>query len=276
MKKIFIAGASSYIGRNLIFFLKKKNFELYTSYYKNNFFKKYKKKFYSLQLDLTKNKSIKKIIKIDPDIIINLAAFKSGFKNKINIKKHFYKNITINRNLINYCKKYKKKLIFTSSDKVYSGKTKRPTENKNLKPDNIYGIIKLKCENEIKKKLKNYLILRFATVYSENKIYDKNFINRKIYSIKKKKKIYLATNVYRLFISSEYLCKIIHKLIIKQATGTFNIGSKASNYYNLALSICKKKKIPTKKYLYKSIVQARPEYLIPKTDKLFSFLRKNT
>jgi dTDP-4-dehydrorhamnose reductase len=242
MKKIFIAGASSYIGKNLIPFLRKKNFELYASYYKNNIFKKYQNKNYSLQLDLTKNISIKKIIKIDPDIIINLAALKSKVKNTSNIKKYFFKNITINRNLINYCKKYKKKLIFTSSDKVYSGKNKRPSENKNLKPDNIYGIIKLKCENEIKKKLKNYLILRFATVYSEQKIFDKNFINRKIYSIKKKKKIYLATNIYRLFISYEYLCKIIYKLIMKKAIGTFNIGSKPSSYYNLALSICKKKK----------------------------------
>jgi dTDP-4-dehydrorhamnose reductase len=271
MKKIFIAGASSYIGKNLIFFLSGKDLELSASYYKNNIFKK-NKKIYSFQLDLTKNKSIKKIIKIDPDIIINLAFLKKNKKTS-NIKKDFNENIIINRNLINYCKIYKKKLIFTSSDKVYSGKTKRPSENKDVKPGNIYGITKLKCENEIKKNLKNYLILRFATVYSEEKVYDKNFINKKIYSIKNKKKVYLATNVYRLFISSEYLCKIMYKLIIKKAIGTFNIGSKASSYYNLVLSICKKNKISAKKYLYKSIIRAHPEFLIPKTNKLFSFLR---
>ena len=76
MKKFFIAGASSYIGKELISYIKKKNLKLFASYYRNNIFKKSENKVCYIQLDLRKKNSIKKIIKINPDVIINLAALK--------------------------------------------------------------------------------------------------------------------------------------------------------------------------------------------------------
>ena len=274
MNKIFIAGASGNIGKELtVFLLKKKNFELHCSYYKSKIFNKNIKNFYTYKINLVKKNSIKKLKRINPDLIINLAAFTNPAKNEVDPKKSFEENVVINRNIVNYCYRYKKKLIFTSTDKVYGGNIKRPREKQDIKPDNIYGINKLKCEFEIKNKLKKYLILRYASVYSEKINTINNFINDQIKVLKRKKKIYVATNVYRLFITAEYLCEIIFKLIKRDAVGTFNIGSTASNYYNLMLSICKKNKINVNKLLFKNKIMAKPQYLIPSLKKINKYLK---
>ena len=211
MNKLFIAGASGNIGKELTsFLLKKKEYELHCAYYKSKISQTKIKNFFTYKINLIKKSSIKKLIQINPDIIINLAAFTDPSKNELYPKKSFEKNVIVNKNIVDYCSLYKKKLIFTSTDKVYGGNIKTPTEKQDLKPDNLYGINKLKCENEIKKKLKQYLILRYASVYS-NKITNKIFINRMINKIKNKNNVYLATNVHRLFVSTEYLCKIIYE-----------------------------------------------------------------
>lgn len=273
MNKLFIAGASGNIGKELTsFLLKKKEYELHCAYYKSKISKKKIKNFFTYKINLIKKSSIKKLIQINPDIIINLAAFTDPSKNELYPKKSFEKNVIVNRNILDYCSLYKKKLIFTSTDKVYGGNIKRPTEKQDLKPDNLYGINKLKCENEIKKKLKQYLILRYASVYS-NKITNKIFINRMINKIKKKNNVYLATNVHRLFVSTEYLSKIIYELIKKKSIGTFNIGSDATNYYNLVRLICIKKKITIRNFLNKTKIKTSPQYLIPCQKKLVTYLR---
>jgi len=110
-------------------------------------------------------------------------------------------------------------------------------------------------------------------VYSKKINAINNFINDQIRELKKRKKIYMATNVYRLFISAEYLCEIIFKLIKRDAVGTFNIGSTPSNYYNLMLSICKKNKIKVNKILFKKKIIAKPQYLIPSLKKINKYLK---
>lgn len=204
MKKIFIAGASGNIGKVLTRFFLKKNFELHCAYFKKKIYNYKSDNFHIYKINLEKKTSIKKLIKINPDIIINLAAFTNPKNNEIFPNKSFHKNVIINRNIINYCKLYKKKLIFTSTDKVYGGNIENPSENQNLKPRSIYGINKLKCENEIKKKLKQYLILRYASVYSEKKDLFNSLINKQILKIKKKKslsgnKYIQIIYIYRIF-----------------------------------------------------------------------------
>ena len=276
MIKIFIAGSSGYIGQELTTFLKKKEgFELHACYYRNRILKNTEKGLYTHKIDLTKKKAIKKLQKINPDLIINLAAFTNPARNELNPKKSFNENVIINGHLIDYCVANNKKIIFTSTDKVYSGVTKSPSENNDLNPNNIYGINKLKCEKEIKQKLKKYLIFRYASAYSEIKNTNKNFINKQVNNIRKKKKVYLATNIYRLFISTEYLCAIIFECIKNKWTGTYNIGSVASNYHNLVNSICKKKNISTKGLLFRTTVLANPQFLIPSTKKINNLIKKN-
>jgi dTDP-4-dehydrorhamnose reductase len=267
MFKIFIAGGSGYIGTELInFFLKKKFIKIYTTYFKNKI--RIKNKYlYINKIDLKKKIIIKKLKKINPDLVINLAAFTNPQKNESDIKRSFKENFIINKNLTDYCKKNKKKIIFTSTDKVYSGKVRKPAENQDINPDTVYGINKLKSEQYIRKNLKKYLILRYATVYTKKKNAI-NFINKSINDIKNKKKIFVATNIYRSFLSIEYLLKTLEKLIDYKIYGTYNIGYAGKSYYDLIKCLCVEKKIKFKNYLFKTKIKSTPQYLSLNTNKI--------
>jgi dTDP-4-dehydrorhamnose reductase len=275
MLKIFIAGGSGYIGRELInFFIKLKIGKIYATYYKNKIKKKYKQLYIS-RINLTRKKEVfKKLKKINPDLIINLAAFTDPQRNELNPKKSFKENFITNKYLTDYCKLNNKKIIFTSTDKVYGGKIRKPCENIDINPNNIYGINKLKSEQYIKKNLKKYLILRYATVYSKKKYSKKNFINISVKDIKNRKKIFIASNIYRSFLSIEYLLVTLKKLINKNINGTYNIGHPVKSYYDLIKYICIKKKIKFKDYLFKTKIETTPQYLSLDTKKINSTLMK--
>ena len=79
------------------------------------------------------------------------------------------KNYDITKKVVNFCRKNKIKLIFTSSTSVYGTSKRIVFENDNsvLNPQSPYAKIKIKKENLIKKYQKNlkFLIFRLGTIY---------------------------------------------------------------------------------------------------------------
>ena len=276
MYKIFITGGSGYIGSYLIKFLSKnKSFALHTIRYKNKIKIKQKKNIFVYKINLTNKNKINKLLNlINPDIILNLAAFTNPKNNNENPHKSFKYNFIINKILVEYCYKYKKKIIFTSTDKVYGGNIPEPSERQDLKPNDEYGVNKLRCEKYIKKKLTKYIILRFGSVYNKFSISKKHFINQAVNNIKNKKKVYLATNIFRLFISIEKLTILISKLLKQNLYGTYNVGSNKTNYFNLVKLICKRNKIDTNNLLYKTKIKTNLNYIVPQTKKINLLIKK--
>lgn len=277
MQKIFITGGSGFVGAKLLTLVVKKNenLQIHTIFNKNRIKIKSTQNFHKYKLDLRKkNNLIKKLEVINPDLIINLAGFKNPRKNELNKKKSYEENFIINKHLTDYCKKNKKKLIYTSTDLVYGDIVKKPTEKQGLNPNTLHGINKLKSETYIKKNMKNYLILRFATVYDEIDDRDENFINASCKKIINKKEVYAATNIYRNFISTQQLTSVLEKLIHFRVYGTYNVGEEASSYFDKIKSICLKRKINYKRYLFKTKINVNPEYRAPNLKKFKSLINK--
>ena len=132
---------------------------LFNSNKKNNL------KFYNL--DLTKKSSLSKFNKID--YVVHLASMTNA-AGSFNKKNEMYKNnIECMKNIINFCKVKKSKLIHISSTSVYGKQAElvdETCEEKFLKPQSPYADIKLIEEKMLQKVSKdiNYITYRFGTI----------------------------------------------------------------------------------------------------------------
>ena len=132
---------------------------LFNSKKKNNL------KFYNL--DLTKKNSLNEFNKID--YVIHLASMTNA-AGSFNKKNEMYKNnIECMKNIINFCKIKKSKLIHISSTSVYGKQAAlvdETCEEKFLKPQSPYADIKLIEERMLQKASKdiNYITYRFGTI----------------------------------------------------------------------------------------------------------------
>ena len=132
---------------------------LFNSKKKNNL------KFYNL--DLTKKNSLSEFNKVD--YVIHLASMTNA-AGSFNKKNEMYKNnIECMKNIINFCKIKKSKLIHISSTSVYGKQAAlvdETCEEKFLKPQSPYADIKLIEERMLQKASKdiNYITYRFGTI----------------------------------------------------------------------------------------------------------------
>ena len=202
MNKILIIGKKSFLGSNL---------------------KKYL--FKNLKLD---NFSFEEIVKkknsyfVDYSFIINTSIHPNYIKNKYNQK------FDLDKRFINKFKKVGFKYIFLNSRKIYFQK-ENITERSLISPIDNYGKNKFITEKFLKKKLKNKLIsLRISNIigkriFKNNRNNHKLFLDNFLIYKKKSKNIYI-NNDFKDFITIEYFCKIIMKIIENNINGIYNVS----------------------------------------------------
>ena len=171
MYKILLTGGTGFFSSNWILDTKNlfHNFALVRKKNKNKFLKSFKVNFRNT------NEIVKILKKVKPQIIIHNAAITDVDYCEKNKKISEEVNLNLSKKISALCKKQKIKLIFISSDQVFS-KDNRNYENSKKNPINIYSLHKSKAEDFIRKNLKNYLIIRtnFFGIAPPNK---KSFFN---------------------------------------------------------------------------------------------------
>lgn len=161
----------------------------------------------------------------DPDVCFK----KKNYSNKLNVDK--------TKKLINILIKKKIYFIFFSSEYVFDGKIGNYKENSKIKPNNLYGTQKFMIENYIKRKTKNFSILRIGKTYGDN-IKDKTLISNFLNELINGKSFFKVANdqIFNpLFIGD--LKKIVDIFLKKKIKGVFNVGGpqKLSRYKVLEL-----------------------------------------
>jgi dTDP-4-dehydrorhamnose reductase len=186
---------------------------------------------------LNKNKIEKYLLKNNINLILHCAALARVRECELNRNKAKKININGTQNIVKSILKIKKnkkkdiKLVFISSDSVYSSVRGNYKETDRLSPYNVYGLTKLKGE-KIVKKLKNYIIIR-------TRFFDKRKIPFK----------YSAKNIYTSSLEVGKLVKYISILVKKKFQGTINVGGpRISDYkkykkYKKNLKPCDKSQI---------------------------------
>lgn len=159
-KKFFITGGSGVLGKKLSSELQKE-FDIYVPTKK--------------ECDILNISNLTDLlIKYNPDYVIHLAAYVDTFGCEQNKDLAMDVNITGTINIVKACEKIKCKLIYISSEYVFSGEKGNYTIFDRLNPINVYGKTKAAAEY-IVSIYDNHQIIRMPFI---KKIYNKVFIDQ--------------------------------------------------------------------------------------------------
>lgn len=195
------------------------------------------------KIDITHNDELTTILnEIDPTIIINCAAMSSVEECEQNPEKARALNTLPTKTIVHYCQQHPKtKYVFFSTSQVFSGNDNKPfVEDAHLNPNHVYGKTKKEAEDLIKKRLKNYAIIRPCVVYGIPKPFQhSNIVLKIIHSLKENTPFVAYTDMLRSPCYRNDLPPLVEKIITQDKTGVFHAGSEAMSMYDFAVRITK-------------------------------------
>ena len=152
------------------------------------------------------------------------------------------------QNVIDYCKKFKKKLVLLSTECVFSGEKESYTETDKKNPNNWYGCTKSVAEDlVVNSGISDFLIVRGVVAYGQDGVGNniiQGLVNNLVY--KGKTKAVIDQKISFTYIDD--ITKGILALIKNNSSGIFHIaGSQIATPYELALKMCRRLKIALNK-----------------------------
>ncbi|BBB33411.1 dTDP-4-dehydrorhamnose reductase [Thermotomaculum hydrothermale] len=221
--KIIITGKNGQLAKEFIKLLSLKNI---------NFFAFDKK-----QLDISDFNKVNTVLKeINPDFVINCAAYNFVDKAEEERKKAYSVNTIGVENLAKVCRGIKCKIVHYSTDYVFDGNKKALYIEKDIpNPLNYYGKTKLEGEKKIKEICENFLIFRVSWVYGEG---GNNFVAKFLNWAKKNKNLKVSENEVSIPTYAKTIAKKSLKAIEEGLTGLFHLtNSGYASRYQWALKI---------------------------------------
>ena len=197
----------------------------------------------SKELNITNKDSVQKFIeKLEPDLVINCAAYTAVDDAETKSEIAFSVNAEAVKYISLACSKVHSRLIQISTDYVFGGMdcisiNRTPLlESDPTSPVNIYGESKLKGENYALDILQNRcLVLRTSSVYGE---FGKNFVYTMINLFKTKNKVSIVSDQFMSPTWTGWLADSILKLVNKECHGILNASSKGEiSWYDFGLKI---------------------------------------
>jgi dTDP-4-dehydrorhamnose reductase len=230
MKMVLLIGANSFVAKRVADYFKDK-YALIGAYHN----KKNPALAQQLQLDITKKQEVQQVLrKAKPEVVIITAAVSSISEAE---DKTLEVNVNGTSNIVNAVNEQSldSKIIFFSSDQIFDGKKGFYKETDTPNPINAYGKSKVEAE-KIVMSYKNHLILRCSLICGVQMAGErKNFITNLING---ESNMVVFKNVYRTPVYVNDIPEIMHVLLQKDATGTYNIGGdQYLNYMEMAVRI---------------------------------------
>ncbi len=172
--KVFVTGVGGQLGYDVMKELEKRGHIAVGSDVQESsaFFKNY------IKLDFTDKTAVFSVLEqIKADAVIHCGAWTAvdDAEDEQNREKVKQINETGTENIAQACKKIDCKMVYISTDYVFSGQGDKPWQPdcKDYSPLNVYGQSKLDGEKAVARNLDKYFIVRIAWVFGQN---GKNFI----------------------------------------------------------------------------------------------------
>ena len=171
---VFVTGASGQLGHDVMLELKKRGIKAIGSDRSGK-----SDEFETVSLDITDKTAVEKTLnELKPDTIVHCAAWTNvdAAEAPENHDKVAKVNVEGTKNLAETAKSLGAKMIYISTDYVFSGEGTTPwqPDDKNFAPLNFYGETKLGGEKAVSETLDKFFIVRIAWVFGQN---GKNFVD---------------------------------------------------------------------------------------------------
>ncbi len=237
MTKILVTGGSGFLGSKIIqmYF---DNFELIGTYNTHPF--EYQG-VETTQLDITDPiKAFKIIGEYAPELVIHTAAERNIDYCQKQPKQAWKTNVEGTRNIVNACTEVDAKLIFISTDMVFSEHDSGSyNEESQTSPFNYYGKTKVEAEKFVLENDQN-AVVRVSLLYGWHVLgLRDDFVGWVLNSLKNNQKVQLYTDQYRNVVFLDDVAEALLQIHNKSKTGILNIaGNDCVNRFEFGKKIC--------------------------------------
>ncbi len=189
------------------------------------------------EIDIVSANECQEAIKeIEPDIVINAAAYTNVDGCETAKDECFAVNAEAVKNIADACRDKNIHIIHFSTDYVFDGAAKQPyQEDHQCNPINTYGASKMAGERYLRSLSDNYLLIRTAWLYG---VKGKNFVQTILEKVKTAKKLTVVDDQIGSPTYTKDLAAAVDLLIKQNAKGIFHITNRGScSWYQFALKI---------------------------------------
>lgn len=122
------------------------------------------------EMDITDAECVKRVMtQTAPDAVIHCSAYTAVDRAEEEVELCRRVNAEGTKNVAEVCAGLDCKLLYLSTDYIFSGEGERPWEpGDEPDPLNVYGLTKFEGEQEIKSRMKKYFIVRISWVFGVN------------------------------------------------------------------------------------------------------------
>ena len=211
MKRILVIGAKGMLGRDLMEVLHSSSFNDVTGWDID-------------EIDIRIEKdTVEKIGRLQPEIVINLAAFTNVDECESQAERAFAVNAEGMRHVATGALRSEAKVVYLSTDYVFDGKKREPYVESDLpNPLNVYGRSKLQGERYVQELTEDGVIIRTEWLFGKH---GKNFVASVLRQAREKKELSIVDDQTGSPTYTIDLAKAISVLIQHDVKGIFHVAN---------------------------------------------------
>lgn len=242
MRKILFTGGKGLLGK---YFMKNipKDYFVFATFLRNKENEDKKKNIKYIKLDIRERSNVRKVLNnYKPEVIIHAASLGNVDYCEKYRKEAWEANVEGTINIAEEARKINASLLYLSSNAIFNGVNPPFSEKSRPFPVDYYGITKLEAEKEIKKRHKNYIIVRLMTMYGwNNKNERQNPVSWIIEQLKSGKELKIVNDIYNNYLYADDAALVLWKIILKNKKNEiYNVaGSECISRFDLALKVAK-------------------------------------
>lgn len=239
MQTVFITGANGFIGYYLSALLLQKGFKVIASG-KGPCRQPFDHPNFSYaSLDFTQGSAVEKLLpQYRPQVVVHAGALSKPDECELDKEAAFLINVTGTLHLLRAAEKCKSFFVYLSTDFVFEGDRLDYTETDDLKPVNYYGETKKLAEEEVKKYVHGWSIIRTILVYGHPRGGRNNLLTMVANGLKEGRALKIVDDQVRTPTYVEDLVGAIATIIEQKKEGIYHLSGKdVTTPYQMACAV---------------------------------------